>query len=112
MAAVMHSVADRAQALEALADARAALEHVTTRFWRIKDDPAVPYDEVYQLHMAYQKAANAVVDLEARIMSQAIAPRPQDLAELDRIRQQLAQDVSNRAMVEAVVRLTVLLAGI
>lgn len=112
MAAVMNNPQDRAQALEALADARAALDHVTRRFWRIKDDPAVPYDEVFQLHMAYRQAANAVVELEARIMSQAIAPRAEDLAELDEIRQQLAQDVSNRAMVEAVLRLGVLLAGI
>jgi hypothetical protein len=97
--------------MAALEQARAVLDQATTRFWKIKDDPAVPYDVVYQLHVAYQKASREVVELESRIMSQAIASRPEDLAELKAIRDTLAQDADNRVVIEGVLRLAVLIAG-
>lgn len=103
---------DRQQALHVLELARAVLEQARSRFWRIKDDPAVPYDEVYQLHAAYRKAAREVVELEARIMSAVIAPDAQQLEALRSLRDRLQEQADNRAMAEGVLRLAALLAAI
>lgn len=103
---------DRTQALAALEQARAVLALVTNRFWRIKDDPGVPYDEVYQLHSAYKRAAREVVELEARIMSEVISPDADQLADLKRIHERMKQQVDNRAMIDGVLRLAALVAAL